>query len=353
MVTRERKEEICQKYDIFLRIIDQLGHGIMLQKQFIEICILLGAATDNFMVIKALKDLEESEIIKKINFIDTKNKFIILKKYAIKYLTGANSSTEVASIKQPNSNIKFYESIFKMHFIINTVIPTMHRIENINLREVLRALKIFNCNILYTKNMGLNYYAESLIKFTDSYDKEVFATQVEILEEEKKLREDNLNGIKRTVNKPRKKRGDFLAYSTINTLLKKDIYIMQMYKKDNIIYVGVVDFDIQNGKNVPNIALNINIVYGLFKRLFGIGNFKLTYKVVVHTPTAQRIVEKELNKKGINPITHVPRMFPYWQEVLLEDKINGISNVDIANIKLEILNYNIENNYQNGLKRVK
>lgn len=356
MVTRERKEETCQRYDMFLRIIDKLGHGMMLQKQFIEICILLNAAADNFVVIKVLKELEESEIIKKVNFMDTKNKFIILKKYAIKYLTGADSSTAVASVKKPNSNLKYYDSIFRLHFILFFIIPSMIRMKKIiDIDNLLKYLYSINCNVLYTKNSGLDYYISCLSKFSSEsfFDKKAYDVDVSILKEEKKLVLNNLNGISRESNKQRKKRVDFLSFSTVNTLLKKDVYIGSLYKKDNIIHVSVYDFDIQNGQNSATIALNINITYALLKRLFGEGNFNLKYMVVAHTNIAQKNLERELNKTGINPITHKPREKEYWKEVISNDGVNHFGERCFDYISLKIINFDIENNYQNGLKKVK
>lgn len=65
MVTNERKQNTCNKYHEYLRVIDILGHKMMLQSQFIEIIVILGITKDNFQAIKGIQELERAEIIKK------------------------------------------------------------------------------------------------------------------------------------------------------------------------------------------------------------------------------------------------------------------------------------------------
>ena len=124
MVSNERKQSMCEKHEELLKIIDIIGNKMMLQKQFIELSIALGVVKDKFQAIKGIQELERAEIIKKIKFSGTSNKFILFRKYAIRYLAKANKSSDVSGISVVNSNKRYIENIMKVQFILTTIIPT-------------------------------------------------------------------------------------------------------------------------------------------------------------------------------------------------------------------------------------
>ena len=51
MITNKAKEEACIKYRNYLELIDKLGNKIMLEKQFIDLCVKLNIARDRFIVL--------------------------------------------------------------------------------------------------------------------------------------------------------------------------------------------------------------------------------------------------------------------------------------------------------------
>lgn len=65
MITNERKQNTCNKYHEYLMVIDILGNKMMLQRQFIDIIVILGIAKDKFQAIRGIQELERAEIIKK------------------------------------------------------------------------------------------------------------------------------------------------------------------------------------------------------------------------------------------------------------------------------------------------
>ncbi|MEO2682330.1 hypothetical protein, partial [Clostridium butyricum] len=63
MVTNKRKQEVCEKYYMYLRVINTLGNKMILQKQFVEILVQLGVAKDEFEAMKSISEMERAEII--------------------------------------------------------------------------------------------------------------------------------------------------------------------------------------------------------------------------------------------------------------------------------------------------
>lgn len=345
MIRTEFKKEICKKYDIHLRIIYILGNRIMLQKQFIQLCILLNICENEYKAINILKELVEFELIKKVNFVDSSSKFIILKKYAIAYLQGKEKSTEVAAVRAINSNRKYYESIFKIHFIINSIIPNMKRnkIDEIDFKKLVNYISKMNCNILYKKNSGSRYYKQQLVKFKEYLNLNEVSNDIKILDEEYKFRIQNLNGIARVGDKKtRKNRKDYLETSNIETLIKKDIYIKFISKKEDSVKISLVMFDLDNTQKAANVALNVAIAYKLFKRLFKC-KIQLFFNVAVFSEIAINNLKNNLSKKGINPRTRRPRIDNYFNETLRGD---GLNELDFNNIRVLFSDYNIVENYQ-------
>ena len=68
MVKTEDKFKICRKYRVYLEIIFILGNGVILQKQFYEICKKLYISRSDYQTRKILSELEKLQIIKKQNF---------------------------------------------------------------------------------------------------------------------------------------------------------------------------------------------------------------------------------------------------------------------------------------------
>ncbi|NOW87950.1 hypothetical protein B0H39_005981 [Clostridium beijerinckii] len=350
MITTARKQETCEKYDMYLQIIEKLGHRIMLQKQFVQLCLELNVAKNKFEVMAALQELEISEIIKKINFVDSTNKFILFKKYAIKYMTKAKKSSDVTSIRQPNSNRKYYESIFKIHLIIYTIVPFMQKKNiEINLKSLLNFIEEVNCNILYTKNQGKKFYDEQLIKFHEFINIAEYEKSCELLDKIETIRMQNLNKIaKKGDLTERKKREDYLNYSTVDTLLKKDIYIkhIKKAKKKEKIIISCCYFDLDNTQKAATITLNIAIAYKLFSRIFDV-EIELKMDIITFNSIAEENVKKELYKRGVNPKTRRMRIDNYLNETLRAD---GLTEIDFDKIEIGIKNFGIEENYQNNTK---
>lgn len=299
MITNKTKEEACIKYKSYIDVIDKLGNKIMLEKQFIALCVKLNIARDRFIVLKAIQDLEKAEVIKKINFGGSNNKIIIFKKYAIRFLGGFNSSQRVAAVPKVNSNNRYYLSYFKVQFILNIIIPSIERLEEeLTLDSLISYIERLNSNIFYGQNNVLEYYNNLNKKFKKYINEDESNRALDILKKEhdtliKNLERKKTNETKdKSIKKVRKTKWDYLAEANIGTLIRKKIYIGQIKRTDNNIKIFVYNFDVLNSQNVDNIVLNYCICYMLFKRLFNC-NIKLFFRVIA----INKIAEENLKLK--------------------------------------------------------
>lgn len=302
MITNKGKEEACIKYKSYLDVIDKLGNKIMLEKQLISLCVKLNIARDRFIVLKAIQDLEKAEVIKKINFCDSNNKIIIFKKYAIRFLGGFNSSQQVAAVPKVNSNNRYYLSYFKVQFILNTIILSMEKKNmKLSLDSLLEYIDGLNSNIFYGKNNVLEYYNNLNKKFKKHINEDEFNRSLQLLNKEYINLKNNLGRKKinisedKFIKRNRKTKWDYLAEATIGTLIRKDIYIAQIIKKEDYININAYFFDVLNSQNSKNIILNYSICYTLFKRLFNC-NIKLKFNYVARDKIAKINVVNKLTK---------------------------------------------------------
>ena len=334
MVTNERKQETCNKYREYLRVINIIGNKIILHKHLMSISINLWIVKDEFAFIRDIRELEKNEIIKKIDYRSTKNKFILLRKYAIRYLANAKKSSDVASITRVNSNKRYDENIMKVQFIIDTIIPSIIRREiEVNLDNMLVFLENLNCNILHKANNMSTFY-NLLIKNKIITDE--ILNDLKSLEIEQDTRVSNLKGVENKCrNYYRKNKEDYIYNSNIATLARKSIYIGSIKIINSIFKIKAYYFNISEEKNTRIIALNYSITYNTFKRLLG-SNIELEFIVIVKNSMIRKILIEDLNKKGINPRTKEMRTENYLIEML---RGNGLNEIDFQKIKIRISTY--------------
>lgn len=342
MVTNERKQNTCNKYCEYLRVIQLLGNKMMLQSQFVDIIIILGMAKDKFEAIRGIQELERAEIIKKIKFSGTSNKFVLFRKYAIRYLIGANKSSDVAGITVVNSNKRYIENIMKVQFILTTIIPTAKK-NNIELTldNLLMFIDKLNCNILYKDNCMYKFYEELLNRTNLYLDKEEMDEDFQLLKNEHNKRLNNLKGtLEISEEKYRKNKDDYLFNSNIATLSRKNIYLanIKCSEKTDTTKIIAYYFNMSLDKNSYTVALNYSILYNTMKRLFG-NNINIEFRVICLNELIQHRIIQDLNKKGLNPRTKEKRVDTYLTEML---RNNRLTEVDFQRMNIKILTYNID-----------
>lgn len=342
MVTNEKKQNTCNKYHEYLRAIYVLGNKMMLQSQFIDIIVILGIAKDKFEAIRGIQELERAEIIKKIKFSGTSNKFILFKKYAIRYFAKASKSSKVAGLSAVNSNKRYIENIMKVQFILTTIIPTAKR-NNIELTldNLIEFIDKLNCNILYKDNNMYKFYEQLLNRTSLFFDKEEMELDFQRLKDEHDKRIKNLKGIGEVNEKKyRKNKYDYLFNSNMATLSRKNVYLanIKYSKKTDTTRIIAYYFNISIDKNSYAVALNYGILYNTMKRLFG-NNINIEFRVVCLNKLIQHRIIEDLSKKRINPRTKEKRTDTYLIEML---RANRLSEVDFERMNIKILTYDID-----------
>lgn len=341
MITNERKQNICNKYHEYLRVIDILGNKMMLQNQFIDIIVVLGIVKDKFEAIRGIQELERAEIVRKIKFSGTSNKFILFRKYAIRYLAKVNKSSKVAGISAVNSNKRYIENIMKVQFILTTIIPTAKKNNiELNIDNLLMFIAKLNCNILYKDNCMYKFYEELLNRTNLYFDKEEIEEDFDLLKSEHNKRLNNLKGdLQISEEKYRKNKDDYLFNSNISTLSRKNIYLanIKYNEKTGTTKIIAYYFNMSIDKNSYTVALNYSILYNTMKRLFG-NNINVEFRVVCINELVQDRIIQDLNKKGLNPRTKEKRIETYLVEML---RANRLSEVDFEKMNIKILTYDI------------
>lgn len=361
MVTTQKKQFICEKYNMYLEIINIVNDKMMLQKHLIIIAIELGVAKNKSEVLSIIKELEENEIIKRINFMGTSNKFIIFRKYAIRYLKGASSSQQVAAVPSYNSNIKYLENIYKVHIIINYYLDNLKKLRyKVNYKNLLSLLDLWNSTFLINKNNSLHYYEHNLIRLIKSnyMVKSEFEKDVKMLIDEKKTRDLSLNVQNRDFvkehyknNKSKKKTkstNEILELSTIATLIRKNIQIERIYLINDVLTINVAYMDLNYSQDCGRAIFNCAIAYKLFKRLIEpTVKFKINFTTYT-SPVGIETMINYLNARRVNQYTKEPINRTNFEEMFLKYSINLI---DLANINFVIDTLNIEDNYMDGIKK--
>ncbi|HBH3439846.1 hypothetical protein PR262_08490 [Clostridioides difficile] len=342
MVTNERKQVTCIKYDIYLRVINILSNKIILQRQLVELVVALGIAKDEYEVMKVISELERAEIIKKIKYSRTSSKFILFKKYAIRYLGNAKKSNEVASLTVVNSNKRYVESIVRMKFILRIIIPSMKkRGIRISFDTLLSFIDSINCNLLYQCNNMSPYYNNLIEDKSLNVNIGELNSDFNILKVERKNQIANLKGLEKECNLSyRKNKEDYLYNSNIATLARKNIFIASIRTDRNSEYtvVKVYYFNLSKDKNSYLTVLNYCICYNVLKRLFG-ENIILEFTVITLSSLVKNSLIEDLNKKGVNPRTKEKRKESYFIELL---RGNGLNEIDFEKIKMKIISFEIE-----------
>ena len=175
MIKTEDKFKICRKYRVYLEIIFILGNGVILQKQFYEICKKLYISRSDYQTRKILSELEKLQIIKKQNFLYSKNKVIILKKFAIRFLLNKKYSNQVASIPK-SIDKRIITSVFKLDRVIKVI--DVYGLYDWN--NFLDKMYDLNSTLIYNKTKGIFYHQMLMSKYDlNLYEQEMYIRGLE------------------------------------------------------------------------------------------------------------------------------------------------------------------------------
>src|SRR5699024_9462894 len=259
MVKTEDKFKICRKYRVYLEIIFILGNGVILQKQFYEICKKLYISRSDYQTRKILSELEKLQIIKKQNFLYSKNKVIILKKFAIRFLLNKKYSNQVASIPK-SIDKRIITRVFKLDRVIKVI--DVYGLYDWN--NFLDKMYDLNSTLIYNKTKGIFYHQMLMSKYDlNLYEQEMYIRGLE-----------NYNNMLRNLEYGRKKKfndNEISFYNvdrdnikflnkrnkindiTIDKLINSNIHIESITDLVDTKVVEVVVMDVNNTQNINQI----------------------------------------------------------------------------------------------------
>lgn len=392
-VTNKRKEETCEKYKIYLKIIYYFSNKVILAKQLYEYAVALNIVQYKIDFWKQISELKRYEILKSEPFVAfdkvTQNEVLILKKYAIRFIEEKEKSSDVAAVPKRNSNERILLSIFKNKYILNKIIPITRRRGELTYDNIVRCIKSKHSSILYNKNMGLEYLIDFEKVFVAKYisqtyienAKDDFLTsrrnQKKGLEAGRKSSEGKGSGgkilsgcadpVRHFTNKEVKKEyisaeearainkeidsslsPKFRMLETYNfdRMFSNNMHVVDIKNKDNKVLISMLIFDIANSRNIHKIALNISATYNMFKRYLKC-EFNLRIGVITYDQDSQIAIENDAKVRTINYNSREKNELNKLENYL---KLNGLDDVDRENIEIVFSNYNLTNEYFDGIK---
>lgn len=356
MVKNEEKMELCRKYRVYLEMIFILGNNVMLQKQFYDISKKLNISISDYQTRKALDELEKAQIIKKQNFLYSKNKVIVLKKFAIKFLLNKESSNKVASTPK-SIDTRVITSVFK----VDRLIKIIDAYEIYSWDNFLDKMYDVNSSLIYNKSKGIFYHEMLINKYNlNLYEQEAYLRGVENYDkmlsnleygrhntiDTSILDSNDYIPISNTTTKTRK-----IENATIDTLLNSNIHIQSIIDLTDTKIIEVVIMDVNNSQSInkiiDNIIISCIVMRGIFKEI----NIEFRFKIVMWDAIAKENVKSMLNKKNIN------EEYNYIRNKLDSYKFDGRNvlldlKLDINDIKISLCDIDIYKKYLGNLKLI-
>ena len=290
MIDNNIKQTLCENNKEVLDIIGIINKGYILQKQLIEYILKLEIAPTEYGARKIIADLENGEIIKKINFLDTNNQFILLKKFGIRFIKGKVDSQSVGAIRTVTTNRRYYKSILLNHYILKKL-EDKNVLEYSKKNGIMKLLKALNSNIgisnmdIYNKFKSSNQNFYVLLKEIE--DKKI--NDIEKATNAKKAKKNGEIVEKIKHQKPTKSetRAKLRTNANLDLLEKNNVFLFNLYSRKAIF--TLLDTD----ENLTENKIN-DILIGIYYFITGfIGNIEIVVNIVVWEKNYINRIKKE------------------------------------------------------------
>lgn len=355
------KLALCQTYEEILYYIGTINKGYILRQQLEEYCLLFAITINTkYRFEKALKELQEGDIIKQIAFMDTSNNIVMLKKFGIAYIKGLAEnyhSKKVGAIKTCTSNERYLRSIMLNEYILNNARnkePIKSKMRKLGLENFFRNnnFNIFTktdeyCSLLeqkFSKYIELDYLKDTKEKYLKEIESKKKATEIS-----RQARLDKANGIVKEKSETdeekgsdfgkrnQKQRNKLMQKGTIETLKKKGSYLRIIPIDKETIKVCVLYFDYKNQqdrlKMIEHLALTMSICNCLFKE-----KIKIKYEFMGY------VCNDIAFKKACEDLKDIPKI-----NNTLNTMYGLVNPLNEDNYIVKITNLNITEKYLNQM----
>lgn len=350
MTKTKQKTDVCTKYKIYLQVIFIIGNGVMLQSQFYEICKKLNISSSNYQTRKILNELNNLEIIKKQNFLYSRNKLIVLRKFGIRFLLNKEYSNQVSSLPK-NIDKRAIYSIFKSHRIIQII--DAYNLYSWN--QFLDKMYDLNSSLLYNKYKGI-FYHEMLIKkyslnisHQDLYLKSCKNYNIMLgnLGKGRNTRKNNIEEYSKLNIKTNKNIN--LENLTMDTLINANIHIQSIIDLTTVKIIDILIMDINNTQDINKIIKNIISTCIVLCSIFKNSKLKFRFKLLVWDEIARCNIKSKLGKRELF------KDMNYVRDKLSSYRVEGRNilldlGLDIDDIKISIIHLDFYNNYLENKK---
>lgn len=171
------RKKTCEKYDVFLNLINLQGDYMMLQAHFIYLAVVMDYATVAQLQNDILPDMKRMGLVKTQYVGGTQAVMLVLKKTAIRHIKGLDSSKNAFSVKESSSDFPKLLNIMKIDYLIETILPKMETLNYSNelIVEILKQYLSDSYSTLLLKQKDEpDYYRKiinsELVASDDSYN---------------------------------------------------------------------------------------------------------------------------------------------------------------------------------------
>lgn len=324
------KLELCNKYYMYLLIINVLSEqsGYVLKEQLINTLIELGIEKKKDTVVRKIAELKKGEVIKEHRFIRN-SRFLVLKKFAKKYLIREIIIDSVSGVPIPVSNYSYYKNIFKAEYCLRELIPYIKR-EGEGAWSIEEILK-YRCTSYFINNESFMW--NLMENFLFEVNKEEIRKDTKILKEKRDIQ---LKLLKNEVSKAEFQQEEEF---NISNLQAKNVVVdtCTFSQESNEFRVKLNYFDYRDKQDIEDIIYVYSITYSIFRRLI-----KFNYTVYIDMKVCTSSIEASHNIKG--KLLRVKGEEANGKHTKLDELLSKY-NVSPAFLKIKLENYDIANKY--------
>ena len=275
MVTNRNKQEACLTHHIYLKIILNLGQGVIFS-QHLEKYLIHFYGQHKMQVWTNLRDLQDAEIIdiKKYN----NSNYVILKKYAFRYFKQLETGKDVQS--KDISSIKFTENLLRKSLFINQFLNT----------KMLKNFNTLDQFIFFIQN-NTTFFAKNKQAYTPLINYQKIANNKNLETEIKNLIE--IDDAQRSTIGGKVKKVTKNSNFNANNMQYRNIYILALNPQE----IFILFFDINNNYTKTKIVEDMLETYNYFYQILTTPTqTHLKQKIIFNIVVAKEAYKNKIGK---------------------------------------------------------
>lgn len=330
MITSKGKLELCNKYYIYLLLINSIGGGSMmaLQEQVINGVIALGIDNKRTTVLRNLLQLKRGGVIKEQRFIKN-SRFLILKKFAIRYLKNELLTDSISSVPIRNTNAFYYKNIFKGEYFLRQLVQYIidDKRESRSIEEYIK----YRCTSFLASN---EFFMWNLMEdFFFEVNKNEVKKDAKLLKHKREVQQKILK--KEILEANYIENEEFNISNLTSRGIIINTCILNEEKREFRVEINYLDY--KDKQDIQDIIYVYYIAYSVFRRLIKF-NFNIYIDIEVCTNNIQAC--KNIKQK----LLKVKKEDSSGKHTKIDELLNKY-NVNPAFLKIKLVSYYIVSQY--------